>query len=150
MNAVVDASVMVKWIFPDANREAHVDQAIELLSVVRARKVILQQPPHWLAEVAAVVTRLDPEAAETAIDLLDAMDLPVVTDPDVFKRASRIAHELSHHLFDTLYHALALERGSVLISADDRYFRKAQHLGRIVLLENWLKVLPAEEGTDLR
>jgi acyl-CoA hydrolase len=32
---------------------------------------------------------------------------------------------------------VALEREALLISADDRYFRKAAHLGAIVALEAW-------------
>jgi len=42
---------------------------------------------------------------------------------------------LSHHLFDTLYHATAIESEALMITADRRYHDKAAHLGRIVLLE---------------
>jgi hypothetical protein len=38
-------------------------------------------------------------------------------------------------LFDTLYHATAFEAEAVLITADQRYYDKASHLGSIVLLE---------------
>jgi hypothetical protein len=38
--------------------------------------------------------------------------------------ASVILIETDHHLFDTLYHAVALEHGdAVLVTADDRYRR---------------------------
>ncbi|HEX4863820.1 MAG TPA: type II toxin-antitoxin system VapC family toxin, partial [Acidimicrobiales bacterium] len=99
-------------------------------------------PPHWLAEVAAVVTRLRPEIAEPVLDLLDAMELPMAHDLILFKRASRLAQELDHHLFDTLYHAVAWEYDGMLISADDRYVRKAKRLGRIVPLTRWQDALP--------
>lgn len=137
MNAVVDASVVVKWVLPDPAREEDLDQALALLAAVRSGDVSLRQPPHWLAEVAAVVTRLRPEVAEEAIDLLDALELPVVSDPEVLKRASRISRELSHHLFDTLYHALALEHDCACVSADETYIRKARHLGGLVSLSDW-------------
>jgi predicted nucleic acid-binding protein len=134
---VVDASVVVKWVFPDPEVEEGVDKALDLLQAIRSGRVTPHQPPHWLAEVAAVVTRLNPEEAEEVLDLLDAMELPVVSDLEILKRASRLARELKHHLFDTLYHAVALERDALLISADDHYCRKAEHLGRVVRLDSW-------------
>ena len=137
MKAVVDASVIVKWVFPTSEAEGDVEQALDLLEAIKKGKVTLLQPPHWLAEVAAVVTRLSPEAAEPALDLLDALEFPVADDLPTFKRASRIAHELNHHLFDTLYHAVALEQGSTLVTADDTYYRKSQALGGIVRLPGW-------------
>jgi predicted nucleic acid-binding protein len=94
-----------------------------------------------MAEVAAVVTRLRPEAAEPALDLLDAMEFPVANDLVVLKRASRIARELQHHLFDALYHAVALEHGRTLISADHHYFRKAAPLGQILRIEDFPNAL---------
>lgn len=141
MRAVVDASVIIKWVFPESEAEENTAEALALLSAIQQGTVDLIQPPHWMAEVAAVVTRLQPEAAEPALDLLDAMEFPVTTDLAILKRASRISRELQHHLFDTLYHAVALEYGCTLVSADDRYFRKAASLGQIVLLANLPDVL---------
>lgn len=140
MKLVVDASVAVKWVFPGCANEPDAGRAVELLGAVRDGLVELIQPPHWLAEVAAVISRLRPEIASHAIDLLDALELAVEADARTYKRASRIAAQLDHHLFDTLYHALALERGAVLVSADDRYVRKAGKLGNVVSLREW--VLP--------
>jgi predicted nucleic acid-binding protein len=137
VKAVIDASVIVKWFLPDSKQEPHVDQALALLEDLKAGRVTVEQPPHWLAEVAAVITRLRPEIAETAIDLLDAMELPVTGDAMSLKKASQLSRALNHHLFDTLYHAVAFERGITLITADDHYWRKASHLGNIMALASW-------------
>jgi predicted nucleic acid-binding protein len=137
VKVVVDASVILKWVLPASKTEENTEQALELLEAIKNGQVTLLQPPHWLAEVAAVVTRLAPEAAEPALDLLDAMEFPATHDLPVFKRASRIAHELKHHLFDTLYHAVALEHACTLVTADDIYFRKAHSRGGIVRLPGW-------------
>ena len=137
MKLVVDASVAVKWFLPESPREADADLAVMLLRAVQGGQVDLLQPPHWLAEVAAVITRLRPEIAGEAIDLLDAMELETTADAEVYKHASRLAKQLDQHLFDTLYHALALESEAVLITADDRYLRKARRLGRIAALDEW-------------
>jgi predicted nucleic acid-binding protein len=137
VNLVVDASVVVKWVFPDAESEENVEEALAILQAIRRGEASLLQPPHWLTEAAAVITRLQPDKAEQAIELLDAMELPTAHDIDILKRASRIARELSHHLFDTLYHAVALERDCTLVTADDTYARKAHHLGRLLRLRDW-------------
>lgn len=137
MKLVVDASVMVKWALPDPEQEPHVDRALALLEEIRAGKVELLQPPHWLAEVAAVLTRLRPEIVEEVVDLLSAFNVQVVTDPVIYKRASRIARDLGKHVFDSLYHAVALEYGVVLVSADSNYALKARRLGSLIPLALW-------------
>src|SRR5262249_25637104 len=115
----------------------HTEQALHLLQDLRAGRIEVLQPVHWLTEVAAVLARLRPDAAEPAIDLLDAFELRTVGDTATLKRASRVSVELSHHLFDTLYHAFALEHDACLLPADDTYFRKAEKLGRIMPLAAW-------------
>jgi predicted nucleic acid-binding protein len=134
---VLDASVIVKWALPDDAAEGHQGNALAVLGAVQRGEVDVLQPVHWLAEVAAVLARLRPQIAEQAIDLLDLMELPVAADVDVVKRAAGMAAELDHHLFDTLYHAVALEHGGTLVTADDRYLRKARRLGQIVSLGMW-------------
>lgn len=137
MIAVLDASVIVKWFFPDPVREPEGDRALSVLEGIRQGGVEPLQPPHWLAEVAAVVARLDPKIVGQTIDLLDAMEFLVISESAVYKRAAMLASDLNQHLFDTLYHAVALERQAVLISADRRYYAEARHLGRIIYLADW-------------
>lgn len=134
---VIDASVIIKWFFQDPATENHTEHALSVLQSVRAGTVEILQPPHWLAEVAAVIARLEPRVADEAIDVLDAMELPVAGDAAVYKRAASLAATLRHHVFDTLYHAVAMEHRAELISADRRYYRAAKHLGRITYLANW-------------
>ncbi len=137
MNLVVDASVVVKWALPDPAQEPDSDRALALLEEIRNGRLAPLQPPHWLAEAAAVLTRLRPDDAEDVIELLDAMDFSVVDDVALYKRASRVGVALDHHLFDTLYHAVALEWEIDLVTADDHYYRKAESLGRVLRLADW-------------
>lgn len=137
MIAVIDASVIVKWVLRNPAREPDSDRAFAVLDAVRNGRLEPLQPPHWLAEVAAVVSRLQPELADDAIDLLDAMEIPVSNEVTVYKRAAALAVRLDQHLFDTLYHALALEHQGLFISADGRYYNKARGLGHIVYLADW-------------
>jgi predicted nucleic acid-binding protein len=51
---VVDTSVVLKWFFYVAADEEHVDRALAILTAVDTQQVTMVQPPHFLAEVAAV------------------------------------------------------------------------------------------------
>lgn len=132
---VADASVVVKWLYPTADGEADVPQALALLQGVRAGTVRLVQPPHWLAEVAVVAARVSPETALADVADLSALVCDVRGDTPTLLRATVLAVDLDHHLFDTLYHAVALETpGAVLVTADERYARVAGHVGALVRL----------------
>lgn len=138
MRLVLDASVIVKWLVADPEREADVDKALALMGRVQAGKVSLIQPVHWLAEVAAVLARLNPETVETDMTFLYEMKLDVVDSLTIHHRACRLAIGLNHHLFDTLYHAVALEvEDATLVTADRRYLKKARRVGRIIGLAEW-------------
>lgn len=134
MRAVIDASVAVKWIFPDPLIEPHADRALEVLDAVRQGRIDVIQPVHWLLETTAVVVRLNPDIVQRATGLLDALELQVCDEHSVLLRAARLAADLDHHLFDTLYHAVALECEATLITADERYARKAGPWGRLAFL----------------
>ncbi|MFQ5661394.1 MAG: type II toxin-antitoxin system VapC family toxin [Gammaproteobacteria bacterium] len=138
MIVVLDASVIVKWFFPDPAEEPHSKQALTALEAVRDGNLEPLQPPHWLAEVAAVITRLERDQAAQAIDLLDAMELPVAGETAIYKHAVEIAGRLDQHLFDTLYHAVAMEHDVTLLTADRRYYRKCRQLGHITYLADWV------------
>ena len=141
MICVVDASVAVKWFVRGdwAAREDHVDVALNLLQASAQGQARFVQPPHFLAEVAAVLGRLTPATSGRDLARLMALNITWTTPADAVPRALALAIELDHHLFDTLYHAVALESpgAAVLVTADRRYFDKACHLGRIVWLPQW-------------
>jgi predicted nucleic acid-binding protein len=128
---VLDASVVVKWIFADRAEESHSLQALHILRHIQESRVSVLQPPHWLAEAAAVIVRLDDERARQAVLLLHALEFPVVTGPEV-------AASHNQHLFDTLYHAVALtEPGATLVTADERYYRRVYKAGGMMRLKDY-------------
>ena len=94
----------------------------------------LLQPPHWVAETLAVVVRQRPDRVEEVADTLLDMDVEHPAAFNTWIRAARIADRLNHHLFDTLYHAMAMQHGATFVTADERYFAKAHALGGIELL----------------
>lgn len=135
---VLDASVILKWLLEDPATEPDTDKALALMDAVVAGNLEILQPVHWLIEVAAVAARLSPQTAVEDVELLSAMQFPTSDDPSVLLRATALAIETDQHLFDTLYHAVALEHdGAVLLTADDRYRRKAQRYGMVAALADW-------------
>jgi len=136
--AVADASVAVKWFLPPTEAELGHDRAVALLQGVKSGQIALREPPHWLAEVAAVLSRLAPTTARQNIEDLYAMRIPVMETPEIYVTASKLAISLDQHLFDTLYHAVALDSpGCILVTADGRYYDKAHEEGSIVLLRDF-------------
>ena len=133
---VIDASVSIKW-FVRSENERNVPKAVEILKGIGDNQISIIQPPHWMAETISVLSRLQSEKVNRAIDLLDAMEIPVKSETTVFKLASRLARDLDHHLFDTLYHALALQEDVTLVTADRRYFNKAVEIGSINMLADF-------------
>ena len=138
MIAVVDASVAVKWFLHDNPDEQHTDLALRLLEQSVLGLLTMVQPGHFVAEVAAVLARLKPTDAQD--DLFDLLDIRyrTLTSPETYATALDLAMRYQHHLFDTLYHAVALHTpGAVLITADTRYYAKARLEGQISLLADF-------------
>lgn len=135
---VLDASVLVKWVLQDDEHEPDTARALTLCESFREGRVSLVQPPHWLAEVAGVCVRLNPTIAVPATALLYAMEIPIRANLEVYRHACELAAELDHHVFDTLYHAVALSlRDTTLVTADRRYYQKAKRKGAIALLSEF-------------
>jgi len=135
---VVDAGVVVKWLVREDREEPDTEQAMMVFRDVRSGRVRLLEPPHWLAEVAAVLARVSAASAERKVAALCAMQVSVFGSEAVYSAACRLAVELRHHLFDTFYHAVALQaEGATLVTADERYYRRAAARGRILRLADY-------------
>ena len=134
---VLDASVTVKWVLNDPDREPDTEFAMAIMHSVASRNVTALQPAHWLAEVAGVLARETPDTALERVRSVQALRLRVTDGPEILRRACQMAIETGQHVFDTLYHAIALETpDTVLITADETYMRKAKQYGRIQLLRD--------------
>ncbi len=133
---VIDASAAVKWFIPDVDVEPGVDRALRLLASGQRDEARFLQPPHWVSEVAAVLVRLSPKTVASSVEALMALAfVKTANDVEHYQRAISLARKLDHHLFDTLYHAVALEEKAILITADRKYYDKARRLGSILMLE---------------
>jgi predicted nucleic acid-binding protein len=135
---VIDASVAIKWLVPFRQDEADVDKALTLFEQIARFDVTMIQPPHFIAEVMAVITRLEPSYAGDIFVAVNDLEMDLSDQPEIYQTAIRLSIELNHHLFDTLYHAVALcEPDITLITADETYYRKAKGYRQILLLKDY-------------
>jgi predicted nucleic acid-binding protein len=135
---VVDASVALKWLFDAGRGERDTSQAIALLHKVAAGEIRMLQPAHFVTEVAAVLAREVPARATRSVSNLLRIDMDVVADDATLLRAVELAVAHGQHLFDALYHAVALgHEDAVYVTADERYWRAARPSGRVVRLADF-------------
>ena len=137
MNVVIDASVTIKWFIPDDETEDNSDKAIQIFRAIQKSSLNPIQPVHWQAEVIAVLSRIQAQKCQQSIQLLDILEFPISNNLETYLLASKIAVQLNHHLFDTLYHAVAINQQATLITADKKYYQKAKALSSIVLLRDY-------------
>ena len=138
MIAVVDASVVIKWLLQDPERQAGTDKATQLMELVTNGDQPVLQPTHWVVEVGAVLARESPGTAADDVGMLTALELLTTDELEVLRRGVELAMELKQHLFDTYYHGVALETPDcILLTADERYLRAARGKGNIVSLLEW-------------
>ncbi len=139
MITVVDASVALKWFLHSEPSEDHADLAMAILEQAAFGSISLVQPPHFIAEVAAVLARLKPDSAARDLPLLLDIERRTLELPQVYATAMEQAMRHKHHVFDPQYKAVALHTpGATLVTADERYYAKAQVEGRITLLADWV------------
>jgi predicted nucleic acid-binding protein len=123
--AVVDASVAVKWVVP----EDHSEEALSLLT----DGVMLYVPSHWLAEVSTtfwakcafkgVLTR---EQAAARVKWIASLDFAETSVSSLIMPATDMAFDLHLTVYDTLYLALAVQVAAPLVTADRKLFDKAK------------------------
>ena len=98
MIVVIDASVAIKWFLSFEPEEVHADSALEILERLARGDLELVQPPHFVAEVAAVLARLKPgEARDDLLDLLD-IERRTLDTPALHATALELAIRHQHHL----------------------------------------------------
>ena len=95
MICVVDASVAVKWFAEGdwALREGDIEPALELLKASTRGTMDFYQPPHFLAEVAAVVSRLNPDRAQQYCDNLAQLNITWAAPTVAYARAIELARQ---------------------------------------------------------
>lgn len=137
MRLVVDSRVALKWFLSERANEQNVAEALALARKVETGGGILFAPPHWIPEVVGVLARTNLKRVRPALAAFDELSPFVIARSSVLEKAAELSDHLRHHLFDTLYHAVAMEMEATLVTADDAYYDKAAPLGAIQRLADF-------------
>ncbi len=140
MNLVVDASVAAKWIF----READADKAMALQWQFERGRLELLAPDILPAEIANVIWK---KVLRQDLDSLDAHAhyskfkrvCPfLVSISSLAEAALSVSLRYRRTVYDSLYIALAIERGCEMLTADERLFNALRlKIPQVSLLRHW-------------
>lgn len=134
---VPDASVILKWAFRSAD-ENDCDKALELLNRWLAGECELVLPSLWVYECGNVLGLKAPDIAPEIMEVFLGYRFDECPMTATISSATlRIMNECKVTFYDAVYHAVALEKGATLVTADVAYYRKAQKQGNVILLENF-------------
>ena len=123
---VIDASVAVQWFAPepgsaDATRLLHTDApflAPDFMPVEAANA--------WWKKCRR--GEMSPGQVDRALARLLALGLELIPSAALLTRATRVAFDLDHPIYDCVYLTLAAQYGAKLATADGRLRRAATRL----------------------
>lgn len=127
MKWVIDASVVLKWIFPEEDHE--------LARGFKRQPLIA--PDLLMSECVNAVWRragpeqMSPGQVDEALMLISRFGIELHPSRELVRRAGAIAFALNHPAYDCFYLALAEREGCELLTADSRLVAKlAEKPGR--------------------
>jgi predicted nucleic acid-binding protein len=123
---VLDTSVALKW-FVEAD-EKYVSVARELRDAFCEGRCVLSAPNLLLIELANALTaghRARAEKVNEAIGTVQKLAIQFVElEVGTLARAVELAASYAVTVYDTYFWALAMDSGSTLVTADERFLRK--------------------------
>lgn len=135
---VPDASVVLKWI-DRLSGEKDRERADALLDAWLSGRLQIVVPRLWLFEVANVLGREDPlRAGPIMEELLGYRFEEADPTTELCRAAFGLMKDFRVTFYDAVYHAVALLRKGVFVTADEAYFRKAGRRGGVALLRDFI------------
>jgi len=138
---ILDASIAVKILHEEPDTKI----AQGFLEACTTNNAPVVVPEHFLYELVNVCQKLGVEVSNALkfFDVMKGSILTVVT-PDrsswlLAEKIAREGHQKSGFpsMYDSIYHALAIESKGVFVTADKRYFVKTGKFAHISLLSGW-------------
>ncbi|HEX3897518.1 MAG TPA: hypothetical protein VHW73_15085 [Rudaea sp.] len=134
---VLDIATCLHWFFSDPNKRGEARSARQILSYVRDEQIGLVQPAVWATTLVGELVAFGLRDSATAAEEVVGMQVKVDNGPATLRHAVELANQLNRPVLQTIYHATALQNDICLITADEAYFRRANHLGNILRLRDW-------------
>ena len=133
---IPDASVLLKWVLRSDDEEAR-DRALQLKTAWLAGACEVAVPTLWVFEVGNVLGQKQPAAADKLLGALLDLRMPETAPAAYSAEIFRLMRTYQVTCYDAAYHALAVARGGTMLTADQRYVRKAAGAGHLRLLATW-------------
>lgn len=143
---ILDANIVVKLLHAETDTE----QARDFLRSCVDQKARILVPEHFLYELVNVCQRVG-VGVDEVLELYESLKLSLLTvvspNRDTWLRAEKIAQD-GHpksgfpSIYDSIYHAIALDIDGLFVTADKRHVVKAKHHGCVMLLSDWNKEEP--------
>ena len=141
---VLDASVIAKLFV----QETDSPQAVELLQYLVQQHCQILTPDLSKYEVASVVIRvhlpLKPvlRLYEQRVNQLIRYVQPALSTWELAEEIVRNVKRPQHapSLYDSIYHALAIELNGILVTADEKHLNKTPAFENKLLLRDWQKL----------
>jgi len=142
---IVDASVACKLFLEG---EPDRDKAVQLFEIAAIGRIKLVAPTVFSYELLSILRRakFSPEKDALVLEMLFKQFHTIVElvapQEHTFSKALEICR--TGHIksgfpsaYDSTYHALAIERNTVFLTADKKHLRKTEKFKHILLLENF-------------
>jgi predicted nucleic acid-binding protein len=133
---VPDASVLLKWSF-DSGDESEQDKALALRHLWLAGLLRIILPSLWTYEIGNVLCTKNPGLAREILEVYVGYQFEEERAADLYDDIIRIVAATKATFYDAAYHAVAIRHKGTLVTADERYIRKAAAIGHAVLLKDW-------------
>lgn len=135
---IPDASVLLKWVLPPVN-EHYVEQAMAMRKALLDGKVRLLVPHLWYYELGNTLSRKYPDYADALLSSLIDMDMECQHHDQGWQTTTvQLVSSFQVTFYEAAYHALAINRDGVFVTADEKYIQKASAAGHIVHLKDWM------------
>lgn len=134
---VPDASVILKWV-DRVPGEKDRDRADDILDAWLNGRLEIVVPSLWVFEVANVLGRADASLAGPIMEELIGYRFEEAdSTPELCRTAFGLMKDFRVTFHDAVYHAAAIQRKGVFVTADEAYCRKTAGRGGVALLREY-------------
>lgn len=151
-NAVVDASVALKWYIKD---ETDINEAIDILLDYESGKINFIVPRLFYYEIANVIhiavqrKRLSEDEGKNIInDLLD-IKTSIIDTNELIRNAYQKARKYNLSVYDALYLEVARGHGITLYTADKKFYDSVREKNKFVkLIRDYKRIHSPESAPE--
>ena len=143
---VPDASVLLKWVL-ESDDERDRDRALEIRDDWLSGRCTIVLPSLWFFEVGHILGLKQPKMAVPLMRILIRYSFEEETPEEICEKIFELMRTFKITFYDAAYHAVAIKRSGIMITADDAYCQKASGAGHVARLRNWSSqiALPAPQ-----